>query len=225
MVEERLSAEWLRKNQHTESYRLHKDRYHAAVKHIAGGRTLDIACGVGYGSAILTSVTEVVGVDLEEAAVAQARENYPEITFIASRYQDYTTDIPFDNIVSLETLEHLENPESFVAFCHASLKKGGKLIISAPVSYTTDLNSFHLQDFTEKSFNELITKVGFTQEKVLLKQDQKMLSAENTQKLSTEEWCKLVLSYLLKPRRIFLRMHDLWKNGLTIKYAIIAYEK
>lgn len=225
MVEERLSAKWLEQNKETLSYRLHIERYLSAAAQIDGGDTLDIACGVGYGTAILSESCNPVGVDIDKEAIAQATQNYPHLTFHLASYESYTPTTLLDTIVSLETIEHLPAPESFISFCYHNLKKGGRLIISAPVSYTTDLNSFHLHDFTQKSFDQLITKQGFIQKEVLLRQTQPMLSTENAQKLSTKEWLSLVWSYITHPKRIALRMLDLVRNGLHIKYVLIMYEK
>ena len=56
----------------------HLHRYHAASGVVRGLRVLDIACGEGYGSAILAGQAEtVVGVDIAPEAVAHARATYP----------------------------------------------------------------------------------------------------------------------------------------------------
>ena len=55
----------------------HWHRYAFARRLAAGRRVLDAACGEGYGSAMLSEVAaDVVGVDLDEAAVVHARSRY-----------------------------------------------------------------------------------------------------------------------------------------------------
>ena len=55
----------------------HWHRYHFAARLVAGKRVLDVACGEGYGTALLAeSAAEVTGVDLSEAAIAHAKKAY-----------------------------------------------------------------------------------------------------------------------------------------------------
>ena len=64
----------------TETLDLHLARYRFAQRFVAGGRVLDCACGVGYGSALLAqaeqSPAEVLGVDIDPAAVGYATRRY-----------------------------------------------------------------------------------------------------------------------------------------------------
>ena len=51
----------------------HVHRYAFARRYAAGRRVLDVACGEGYGSAMLArAAREVVGVDIDAATVAQS---------------------------------------------------------------------------------------------------------------------------------------------------------
>src|SRR5512132_1491659 len=55
----------------------HWHRYHFAAPLARGKRVLDVACGEGYGSALLArTATSVVGVDVSFEAVAHARRAY-----------------------------------------------------------------------------------------------------------------------------------------------------
>jgi protein-L-isoaspartate O-methyltransferase len=52
----------------------HFHRYYVARQMARGVDVLDIACGEGYGSALLAQVARsVVGIDLDEEAIAHAR--------------------------------------------------------------------------------------------------------------------------------------------------------
>src|SRR5439155_10039614 len=57
----------------------HWHRY-AFARRIAGGRrVLDVACGEGYGAALLAGVaSEVVGVDIDAATLAHAAASYTD---------------------------------------------------------------------------------------------------------------------------------------------------
>ena len=58
----------------------HWHRYHFASRWAAGQRVLDVACGEGYGCALLArTAREVTGVDVSAAAVAHARAQYRDL--------------------------------------------------------------------------------------------------------------------------------------------------
>lgn len=145
---------------------LHVQRYEFAARHLRPGRALDIACGAGYGTRLLAQahpgVTEAVGVDLSEDAVAHARRRYPHpraryVVADAMRFQDGEG---FDSIVTLETIEHLPDPQGFVGRLRGLLRPGGVLIGSVPTTPSVDANPYHLHDFTERSFRRMFTCLG-----------------------------------------------------------------
>ena len=61
-----------------EALRIGLERYAFASRHCRPGRLLDIACGVGYGTSLLTErvpqIDSALGIDLSEGAIAYARE-------------------------------------------------------------------------------------------------------------------------------------------------------
>ena len=55
----------------------HWHRYHFAVPLVRDARVLDVACGSGYGSALLARrAHKVTGVDISPDAIAHARTSY-----------------------------------------------------------------------------------------------------------------------------------------------------
>ena len=73
-----------------------------------GRRVADVACGEGYGSALLSgSAASVVGIDADAATVAHARRRYgglPRIEFRAGRCEALPlSDAGLDLLVSFET--------------------------------------------------------------------------------------------------------------------------
>jgi len=104
-----------------ETFRLHADRYRFAARHAKPGRLIDIACGVGYGTRILveerSDLESVLGVDISEAAIAYAQQNYghPRTSYVATDAMTFGSSLEFDSAVSLETIEHLPDPSSFIA--------------------------------------------------------------------------------------------------------------
>lgn len=163
---ERLVPDYINLDDNTGSttFQLHLERYRFATHYAQSGRLLDIACGVGYGSRLIAEtcprVTEVVGVDIsaEAIAYAQARYGSPRITFLNQDAMQFQAPEPFDTIVSLETIEHLPDPEAFVKQVLKSLKASGLLIASVPVTPSVDVNPHHLHDFTQTSFEQMLSR-------------------------------------------------------------------
>ncbi|MFO1395947.1 MAG: methyltransferase domain-containing protein [Burkholderiales bacterium] len=136
----------------------HWHRYAFARRWVAGRRVLDVACGEGYGSALLASVAQhVTGVDISPEAVAHARSAYGargNVTFeVASANALPLADATVDAVVSFETLEHLPRADqpAMLAEIARVLAPGGVLVISAPnpVEYSQARdyrNPFHFHE-------------------------------------------------------------------------------
>jgi len=143
-----------------ESLDFHLERYRFAAERLPPGRVLDIACGVGYGTYVLgqrEGVSSVLGVDLSSTAVDYAKARYggDGVEFCVSDAMLFRGQDGFDGIVSLETVEHVPEPERFFEHLVGMLRPGGVLVVSVPVTPSVDLNPHHLHDFTRASFRAL----------------------------------------------------------------------
>ena len=89
----------------------HIHRYILAQEYAKDKDVLDIACGEGYGSAILgAQALSVIGVDISEEAISHARATYtsPKLHFeVGSCEQVPLADASVDAVVCFETLEHV----------------------------------------------------------------------------------------------------------------------
>jgi SAM-dependent methyltransferase len=147
----------------------HWHRYAFARRFAAGLRVLDVACGEGYGSALLSEVAaEVVGVDIAHDAVDHARTRYAHRRNVRFE-QGSAAAIPLadgavDVVVSFETLEHLPRAEQSRMLAEISrvLTKNGILVLSVPnpVEYSQARNYRNLFHLHEPPREELLAMLG-----------------------------------------------------------------
>jgi 2-polyprenyl-3-methyl-5-hydroxy-6-metoxy-1,4-benzoquinol methylase len=166
MVLERLSLEAVSANTVIASEHVH--RYRAAAALCAGLRVVDLACGSGYGSAILRqTAASVVGVDNDAATVDMARATVgadTDIEFVAADAVEFLNrrlESDYDAVVCLEGLEHLTDLTGAVKALAALARAGTKLVVSVPNSRTfAEENEFHVTDFGYDEAMELRDKLG-----------------------------------------------------------------
>lgn len=106
------------------------------VREIGAKRVLDLGCGSGEMTAALAALgCEVVGLDPEESAVAQARARVPSARIIQAGVYDDPASLnlgTFDAVVSTEVIEHLFLPRALPQFARSVLNPGGSLMLSTP---------------------------------------------------------------------------------------------
>lgn len=135
----------------------HVVRYQLAATLVRPGDTvLDAACGLGYGSHVLASLSpaaRITGIDLSDWAVDFARRNYASdrVDFRCGSLPEALDEVPdasVDFVVSLETLEHVTDPQALLAAFDRVLKPGGRIFVSVPNDWADetgeDPNPHHL---------------------------------------------------------------------------------
>lgn len=139
----------------------HLARYHLAASLVREGDTVvDGACGLGYGSRILHRLgrrVTVTGYDLSDYAVEYAGQAYPHCKFEVRDLSNFEwlEDNSVDFIASFETLEHLQDPESFLKDALRILRPGGRIIVSVPCNWVDETGNdpnpyhFHVYDFAK----------------------------------------------------------------------------
>lgn len=102
---------------------------------------LDIGCGIGYTTSFLSSVAEVIGIDINEVGINQAKQLYPQIEF---RLHDITLQQEnefgkkFDFILLNNVVEHLQDPQRETLFIKLKtnlLNPDGKIIFGYANAY------------------------------------------------------------------------------------------
>jgi SAM-dependent methyltransferase len=146
-------------------YRRHLVVYEWIARRVAGGRVLDMACGEGYGSAVLaTAAASVVGVDANPEAFEHARLRYRDanLRFERGLVETFGELGSFDAVVFLQTIEHVQDPEAVLRHFAGLLAAGGSVYVStpnlltlAPPGAAKSDNPWHLREYRAAEFREL----------------------------------------------------------------------
>ena len=154
-----------------QGYANHIQRYAFAAQYCTGKSVLDAGCGTGYGSVFLVirGALSVTAIDISAEALAEAKRLYrhDNLRFIQGDVECLSGIVdlggPFDVVVDLENIEHLTDPKRFLEGARKQLGSDGALVVSTPNGQLTErdhagkiLNEFHVQEFTENGFRELL---------------------------------------------------------------------
>lgn len=143
----------------------HLHRYAIALEYVSDKKVLDVACGEGYGTNLLSEKSKhITGLDIDNATINKATSKYKNnnIDFICGNLEvlPFENEI-FDIVVCFETIEHIENYKKALLEIKRVLKPHGLLLISTPdkLNYSDNRNyqnPFHLKEFYQEEFKELI---------------------------------------------------------------------
>ena len=233
---ERIIPELIHKENRVdnETLRLHLERYHFAGKNILPGTIADIACGVGYGSYLLITqygdaINRIYAIDKDAESIQWAVDHYPNplITYINEDAFNFHPAEPVNNIISLETIEHLPNPEIFIRQVSAHLAPGGRFIASVPITPSMDANPYHLNDFTRSGFIRMFIASGFRILNFLLqKQPYNPFTVRKQNEMRYQHLRKnIFLYYRTNPNKFLLRLSSIARDGFCNKYMIATFEK
>tara|TARA_B100001123_G_C15292026_1_gene1017796 strand:- start:357 stop:1343 length:987 start_codon:yes stop_codon:yes gene_type:complete len=129
---------------------------------------LDAACGVGYGTNLLSKKSKnIIGIDYSKSAIKFAKENYKnkKIKFFESNILNFKYKKKFDVIVSLETLEHINRSDGirWIKKCYGLLKKNGIFICSSPLLRIRNgkpfiTNPHHLHEMKRRELEKILKR-------------------------------------------------------------------
>ena len=214
--------------------RIHMQRYRFAAACLSGERVLDMACGCGYGTALLAELHPdkiLIGVDIDPAAIAYAQEHYrlPNLSYQCADAQSFSAEQPFDSIVSLETIEHLPNPRLLVGNYATLLAEHGQVIASVPITPTLDGNPHHLHDFSKASLFELFNAHGLRPnqqfEQIQWWQFKGLFSKREVKQHRSEGVGNAVLQYYRQhPFYLLRRLGSMLRYGFSNRYLTCNFK-
>jgi SAM-dependent methyltransferase len=150
-------------------FRRHLAVYEWIGARVVGRRVLDMACGEGYGSEVLSrTAAGVVGVDANPEAYEHARLRYrrENLTFERGMVELYGSPGSFDAVVFLQTIEHVQDAQGVLSHFREILARGGVAYVStpnlltlAPPGAAKSENPWHIREYRAHEFEALCRSV------------------------------------------------------------------
>jgi len=116
-----------------------------------GDRVLDVGTGTGilipYILKRIGSEGKIVALDYAENMIKKSKEKfsqkeYPNVSFVAENFYNFTSNCPFDSIICYSCFPHLEDKKLFFQKSFDLLKWNGTLLI-AHSSSRAEINKMH----------------------------------------------------------------------------------
>jgi 2-polyprenyl-3-methyl-5-hydroxy-6-metoxy-1,4-benzoquinol methylase len=146
-------------------YQRHLVVYEWIRDRVGGLKVIDMACGEGYGSDVLSGqAREVVGVDANPEAHEHARLRYSSGTVRFARDLVETFAEPADAVVFLQTIEHVQNPDEVLDRFKALVADSGSPVVYvstpnvltlAPEGAEKSGNPWHVKEYRPEEFRAL----------------------------------------------------------------------
>ncbi len=209
----------------------HLHRYAFACQFVSGKKIMDLACGEGYGSYILSKEADhVTGIDIDYNTIVHAAYKYQveNLEFL----QGSICEIPiegekiYDVIISFEAIEHIDKEEQkkFLIEVKRLLKEEGLFIVSSPnkALYSDEpvyQNQYHKKELYYNEFESLL-KNYFSNITFF---GQKVYCGSNIWQLLSKKIHKSVNFTIEKNKEIFTFVEDNYKNPLY--YIAVASNK
>jgi SAM-dependent methyltransferase len=136
----------------------HRAAYEFAAARFAGHRVLDLGCGSGSGTALLSRArVHALGVDRvppdarsRESGASFCRAEIAALPFAPRR---------FDAVVSFQVIEHLADPAPYLRAIGALLADSGTALLSTPNRQLSDgVNPYHVREYLGGELRELLER-------------------------------------------------------------------
>jgi SAM-dependent methyltransferase len=137
------------------SFQRHRAEYRLCAGLLGEGRVLDLGCGTGHSWAELLP-RETVGVDIEPAALAGQERETHRADMRALPFGDRS----FDFVVSIQSIEHVPDPERALAEAARVLRPDGRAILVTPNRLTFGrpdeiIDPYHYVEYDASELHDL----------------------------------------------------------------------
>lgn len=177
ITDERILGENFNSIEEYFTYLRHLFAYEFANKHIpARSSILEIGCGSGYGTNLLSKNAEkIIGLDVDKSTVERVSKRYNSKNCFFELYDGIRipyADESFDVAVSFQVIEHIKNDKNIIKEIWRILKPGGIMIMTTPNRVfrligegQKPTNKFHIREYSPMEFEGLL-KTNFLNVKV-----------------------------------------------------------
>ncbi len=164
-------AGWRERRTYTHNHNeQHMVRFNWLAANCVGETFVDVGCALGHSTALLAELHPGAwtGIEFEEAAVVEAREQFPHIAF---KSIPSVADLPsagqFDTVVCSEVVEHVEDPEELVRALLSVASR--RVLMTTPNKNVGDPG--HVRIYDDRSIAELVAglQASITKEGVFYK--------------------------------------------------------
>ncbi len=151
----------------------------AQIEPWVGDDVLEAGCGIGNLTEMMLDRKRLVAVDLEDFYVERLEQAYGHLANFSVRKLDLLDPAqlraaagkkPFDTIISLNVVEHIEDDAAALRNMYDALEPGGRAIILVPNDPTNftgvDEELGHFRRYTKKSLAAKLESAGFEVRKV-----------------------------------------------------------
>ena len=99
----------------------------------AGDRVAELGYGEGITLARLADkAAHYTVVEGAPSLVKLVREKHPRVEAVQALFEDYRPDQPFDKLLALHVMEHVDDPVALARHLRGWLKPGGELVVVVP---------------------------------------------------------------------------------------------
>ena len=141
-------------------------RYCESLDYISNNdRVLDLGCGCGYGSLILShKAKEVIGIDNRKEIIDYANTYYKRKNIMFVCKDGLEIYGKYDVVVAFEVIEHFKDTEKIFK----KLKEiAPKIILTVPHISVPNKNKFHYRHFSVKDIEKYMKDINFKIEKII----------------------------------------------------------